>query len=123
MKQSSPTIRMTTITTTGLDPAETRALAAGRRRSAARRFRDEFLIPPHDDGEQAYFCGNSLGLQPRATREAVNDELDDWRRLAVEAHFRGRHPWMPYHEFVRDDLAEAGRRAAARSRRDELADA
>ncbi|MGA9829437.1 MAG: kynureninase, partial [Rhodanobacteraceae bacterium] len=69
-------------------------------------FRDEFLIPPHRDGaDQAYFCGNSLGLQPRATRQAILDELDDWERFAVEAHFRGRHPWMPYHEFVRDDLA------------------
>jgi kynureninase len=69
-------------------------------------FRDEFLIPRNPDGsEQAYFCGNSLGLQPKATREAVETELDDWQTLAVEAHFRGRHPWMPYHAFVREDLA------------------
>src|SRR5215470_5067724 len=69
-------------------------------------FRDEFLIPPHAGGEQTYLCGNSLGLQPRATRQAVLDELDDWQRLGVEAHFHGRHPWMPYHEFVRANLAE-----------------
>jgi len=69
-------------------------------------FRDEFLIPPHATGEQVYFCGNSLGLQPRATRAALLDELDDWARLAVEAHFRGRHPWMPYHGEVREHLAE-----------------
>ena len=69
-------------------------------------FRAEFLIPPHDGGEQVYLCGNSLGLQPRATRQALLDELDDWRTLAVEAHFRGKHPWMPYHEFVRGHLAE-----------------
>jgi len=69
-------------------------------------FRDEFLIPRNEDGsEQVYLCGNSLGLQPRATRAALLSELDDWQHLAVEAHFRGRHPWMPYHEFVRDDLA------------------
>jgi kynureninase len=69
-------------------------------------FRDGFEIPPHGAGEQAYFCGNSLGLQPRATRAALLDELDDWRELAVEAHFRGRHPWMPYHAEVREHLAE-----------------
>ena len=69
-------------------------------------FRDEFEIPPHGHGEQAYFCGNSLGLQPRATRDALLVELDDWRALAVEAHFRGRHPWMPYHAEVRAHLAE-----------------
>ncbi|MGA9341509.1 MAG: kynureninase [Rhodanobacteraceae bacterium] len=69
-------------------------------------FRNDFLIPPHTDGtEQAYFCGNSLGLQPRAVRQALLDELHDWEHLAVEAHFRGKHPWMPYHEFVRDNLA------------------
>lgn len=71
-----------------------------------RGFRDRFLIPRHGDGDQIYFCGNSLGLQPRATREALLAELDDWAEHAVEAHFRGRHPWMPYHEFVRGHLAE-----------------
>ena len=69
-------------------------------------FRDEFLIPPHRGGEQIYLCGNSLGLQPRATRQALIDELDDWRDLGVEAHFRGKHPWMPYHNEVREHLAE-----------------
>ena len=69
-------------------------------------FRDEFLIPQSADGaEQAYFSGNSLGLEPRAVRSALIDELDDWQKLAVEAHFHGKHPWMPYHEFVREDLA------------------
>ena len=70
-----------------------------------RGLRDEFLIPQHDGRDQLYFCGNSLGLQPRAVRTALLDELDDWASLGVEAHFRGRHPWMPYHEFVRESLA------------------
>ncbi|HEY8328768.1 MAG TPA: kynureninase [Rhodanobacter sp.] len=75
-----------------------------------RAFRDEFMIPPHEgrDGlpsDSVYFCGNSLGLQPRAVREAVNAELDYWGELGVEGHFKGRLPWMDYHEFVRDDLA------------------
>ena len=69
-------------------------------------FRDEFLIPPHGEAEQVYFCGNSLGLQPRCVRAAVLAELDDWAQLGVEAHFKGRHPWMPYHSFVREQLAE-----------------
>ena len=70
-----------------------------------REFRNEFHIPCHGDAGQAYFCGNSLGLQPRAVRGALMDELDDWANLGVEGHFRGRHPWMKYHEFVRDSLA------------------
>ncbi len=69
-------------------------------------FRDEFLIPKHDGREQAYFCGNSLGLQPSGTWAALQTELEDWRDLGVEGHFRGRNPWMPYHEFVRKHLAE-----------------
>ena len=69
-------------------------------------FRAEFLIPPHGEGEQSYFCGNSLGLQPRATRQALIDELDDWAGLGVEAHFHGKHPWMPFHAEVREHLAE-----------------
>jgi kynureninase len=69
-------------------------------------FRDEFLVPPHAIGEQVYLCGNSLGLQPRATRQALLDELDAWAQFAVEAHFHGKHPWMPYHNEVRAHLAE-----------------
>jgi kynureninase len=74
-------------------------------------FRDEFLIPAATDPSldphaQLYFAGNSLGLQPRGVREALLTELDDWARLGVEAHFHGRHPWMPYHEEVRGHLAE-----------------
>ncbi|MEO7149545.1 MAG: kynureninase [Rhodanobacteraceae bacterium] len=71
-----------------------------------REFRAQFLIPPHGNVEQAYFCGNSLGLQPRATRRALLDELDDWARLGVEGHMHGRHPWLPYHAEVRDALAQ-----------------
>ncbi len=71
-----------------------------------RAFRDEFLIPPHAGGDTLYFCGNSLGLEPAGVREAVGNELDDWRELAVEGHFKGRLPWMTYHEYVRDHLAE-----------------
>src|SRR4249919_80111 len=70
-----------------------------------RALRDEFLIPQHEGRDQLYFCGNSLGLQPRAVRSALMDELDDWGRLGVEAHFQGKHPWMPYHTFVRESLA------------------
>ncbi len=70
-------------------------------------FRGEFEFPRSTGGrEQTYLCGNSLGLMPRATRRALNDELDDWGRLGVEGHFHGKHPWMPYHGFVREHLAE-----------------
>lgn len=69
-------------------------------------FRNQFAIPRRPDGSaQVYLCGNSLGLQPLGARQAVIDELDDWAALAVEGHFRGRNPWMQFHELMRDDLA------------------
>ena len=70
-------------------------------------FRDQFAFPSVKDAgtPSLYLCGNSLGLMPRATREAIVDELDDWQQYGVEGHFKGRHPWMPYHEEVRQDLA------------------
>jgi len=65
------------------------------------RFRDEFHIPPTPDGSASvYLCGHSLGLQPKRAREYVEIELEDWAKLAVEAHFRGRNPWMPYHRSL-----------------------
>lgn len=73
---------------------------------ALRGFRDEFLIPRHGDREQAYFCGNSLGLQPRGARAHVEEVLDKWAHEAVEGHFTGQAQWMPYHELVREPLAE-----------------
>ncbi|WP_374011748.1 kynureninase [Pseudoxanthomonas koreensis] len=70
-----------------------------------RGFRDEFLVPAHGDGEQVYFVGNSLGLQPRAARAQVLEVLDKWGAEAVEGHFTGDTRWMDYHALVRDPLA------------------
>lgn len=67
--------------------------------------RGEFLIPRHADQEQAYFVGNSLGLQPRGARAHVEEVLDKWAMEAVEGHFTGQAQWMPYHELVREPLA------------------
>lgn len=70
-----------------------------------RRFRDEFLFPRHGEGEQTYFVGNSLGLQPRGARARVEEVLDKWANEAVEGHFTGNAQWMDYHELAREPLA------------------
>jgi kynureninase len=70
-----------------------------------RHFRDEFHLPLHDGAPQAYFVGNSLGLQPKGARAHVEEVLDKWAREAVEGHFTGSAQWMPYHELLRDPLA------------------
>ncbi|MDR0181604.1 kynureninase [Lysobacter arvi] len=70
-----------------------------------RAMRSQFLIPQHDGADQAYFVGNSLGLQPRGARAHVEEVLDKWAHEAVEGHFTGQAQWMPYHELVRESLA------------------
>ena len=67
--------------------------------------RSEFLIPRHGDVDQAYFVGNSLGLQPRGARAFVEEVLDKWATQAVEGHFTEPAQWMTYHELVREPLA------------------
>lgn len=67
--------------------------------------RDQFLIPQHDGADQAYFVGNSLGLQPRGARAHVEEVLDTWAAVGVEGHFTGQAQWMTYHELVREPLA------------------
>ncbi|MEV4663652.1 kynureninase [Micromonospora echinofusca] len=62
-----------------------------------------FHVPPADGGrhpEAAYLAGNSLGLQPRATRDELAADLDAWGRLGVEGHLEGERPWLPYHELL-----------------------
>jgi kynureninase len=69
-------------------------------------WREKFHLPCRDDGRPVvYLCGNSLGLQPKAARESIEHELDDWARLAVDAHFHGATPWYSYHESFRDSGA------------------
>ena len=71
-----------------------------------RDFRERFHFPEAKDGvEPIYFTGNSLGLMPKTAREYVDQELDDWARLAVEGHLQAKHPWLPYHEFLTEQMA------------------
>ena len=70
-------------------------------------YRDSFHFPVDSNGNKIlYFAGNSLGLQPKTTKEAVEQELDDWANFAVEGHFKAKNPWMPYHELLTNDMAE-----------------
>jgi kynureninase len=71
-----------------------------------RSFRDRFHLPLGNDGEPlVYFAGNSLGLMPRSAREIVEQELDDWADLGVDAHLKAKTPWYSYHETLREPTA------------------
>ncbi|MGI8438333.1 MAG: kynureninase [Chthoniobacterales bacterium] len=70
------------------------------------QFRERFHFPTGSNGAPfIYFVGNSLGLMPKSTRAAVDQELEDWARLGVDGHLEGRTPWYSYHETVREPLA------------------
>jgi len=68
--------------------------------------RNQFYIPQHQGKDEIYFCGNSLGLQPKRTAEYLNYELSQWQKLGVKGHFSGDFPWMPYHEFLTEGFSE-----------------
>ena len=71
-----------------------------------KNYRERFHLPLRENGEPfIYLCGNSLGLQPKSTKEALNQELEDWANYGVEGHFHAKRPWMPYHEFLTDAMA------------------
>ncbi len=71
-----------------------------------RHFRDRFHVPLAGNGKPLiYLCGNSLGLMPKSAREIVEQELDDWAALAVDAHLGARTPWYTYHETLREPTA------------------
>lgn len=70
-------------------------------------FKKEFHFPTDENGEEKiYLCGNSLGLQPKATEAYVNQELKDWQKLGVEGHTEAKKPWKPYHEFLSESMAK-----------------
>lgn len=71
-----------------------------------KHFRDRFYIPQINGKDSIYFTGNSLGLQPKATRSYVNAELDDWAALGVEGHLHAKNPWLSYHEIFPELLSK-----------------
>lgn len=66
----------------------------------------------HDDDseESIYFCGNSLGLQPRRTRDYVNRYLDTWASKGVFGHFTdyegGLPPWLHLDDATKQQSAK-----------------
>jgi len=71
-----------------------------------RTFRDRFRLPLGNKNEPLiYFAGNSLGLMPKSARKTVEEELDDWAELGVDAHLKAKTPWYSYHETLREPAA------------------
>ncbi len=69
-------------------------------------YREKFYIPKNQNGEERiYLCGNSLGLQPKSTREYTERIFKDWQMLGVDGHFNAKNPWVSYHEILSDKMA------------------
>jgi len=69
-------------------------------------FREKFHLLASRSGEPLiYFAGNSLGLMPKAAKQIVEQELEDWAKLGVDAHLKAKTPWYSYHETLREPAA------------------
>jgi kynureninase len=69
-------------------------------------YRDRFLFPKINGKEAIYFCGNSLGLQPKSVGDYLNKELGNWAELAVDGHFEGEDAWLYVRQKSKPALAE-----------------
>jgi kynureninase len=65
-----------------------------------------FHFPQHEGRNAIYFCGNSLGLQPKSVDAAIQVELNSWRERAVGGYFGGTNPWLYYHELLIPSLSK-----------------
>src|SRR5881392_718989 len=71
-----------------------------------RSFRDRFHLPVGANSEPLiYFAGNSLGLMPKSAKQIVEQELEDWAKLGVDAHLNAKTPWYSYHQTLREPMA------------------
>ncbi len=69
-------------------------------------FRERFIFPQHEGEDVHYFCGNSLGLQPKSVSYLMEKELRDWGKYGVEGHFNAGYPWFSYHHFFEERLSK-----------------
>ena len=109
MTSTGPAERPSRIGDTGDADADATAEAEARARDAAdplSAMRDRFMLPEGPDGTPAiYLAGQSLGLQPRAVRAAIETELDAWGRLGVDAWFAPGRPWFTLDNALREPMA------------------
>lgn len=65
-----------------------------------RKFRRQFYFPPFKKMKTIYLCGNSLGLMSKNVQPAIEQELEDWKELAIHGYMQAKNPWLYYqHQF------------------------
>jgi kynureninase len=68
-------------------------------------YRSLFHIPEKNNQPVIYFCGNSLGLQPKSAFSLFDQEVAKWKNMGVEGHFEGERPWAQYHQHGKKELS------------------
>ncbi|XP_074606646.1 kynureninase-like isoform X3 [Acropora palmata] len=54
-----------------------------------------------DEGaDSLYFCGNSLGIQPKEAGVVVKEEMEKWQKMSLYGHFHGKYPWWIIEDFA-----------------------
>ena len=69
-------------------------------------YRNLFHIPKDShNNDLIYFCGNSLGLQPKSTKSFIDKEMKDWANLGVKGWSNAKNPWLEYHSYLTNEMA------------------
>ncbi|MFT2010327.1 kynureninase [Pontibacter sp. 13R65] len=74
-------------------------------KDSLRHLKDRFYAPQINKQDAIYFCGNSLGLQPKSAQAFLDHEMQNWADYAVEGHFKTDTPWLHYHELLTEATA------------------
>ena len=72
-------------------------------------YQAKFFLPTglaRDGKTVTYLLGNSLGLQPRAATDFVEDEMERWSRFGVEGYFLGDDKWVDLPQRMAPSLAK-----------------
>eukprot|EP00123_Amoebidium_parasiticum_P001303 comp12360_c0_seq1/m.7239 comp12360_c0_seq1/g.7239 ORF comp12360_c0_seq1/g.7239 comp12360_c0_seq1/m.7239 type:complete len:473 (-) comp12360_c0_seq1:460-1878(-) len=65
----------------------------------------EYIAEQGADAGSIYFCGNSLGIQPKVTAVLVEEEMAKWRNVGVQGHLYGPRPWVRLADTLSEDMA------------------
>ncbi len=69
-------------------------------------FRSRFHFPKIEGKDALYFCGNSLGLQPKTAAAYLEKEMAAWANMGVDGYFHGEDPWYSVRKKSKPILAQ-----------------
>ena len=70
------------------------------------QFRSRFHFPKIEGKDALYFCGNSLGLQPKTAAAYLEKEMTAWANMGVDGYFHGEDPWYSVRKKSKPILAQ-----------------